>query len=209
MQTGNDLLSRRQSSPWSAERVQKLARYEIEQLRENASALGAPDVVVLCDEALRGLPKSAGKAGPSRNTAKLRRLISRAKAFEARGVRLEDPPSSWGAVRKADGVVVMSLWASAIKLREGVCTYLLWAPNLDGLRPWYDTPAGQERLKHCRLIVEGATAEGLLVHGQALEGRLPEDKTRSVHGVDPETVVRFQVEKHKDEYWAVWGKKRA
>jgi hypothetical protein len=28
-----------------------------------------------------------------------------------------------------------------------------------------------------------------------------------VHGVDPETVLRFKVEKQGDEYWAVWGKK--
>jgi len=27
-----------------------------------------------------------------------------------------------------------------------------------------------------------------------------------VHGVDPETVLRFKVEKQADEYWAVWGK---
>jgi hypothetical protein len=36
---------------------------------------------------------------------------------------------------------------------------------------------------------------------------LPEDKARSVHGVDPETVLRFKVEKRGEEYWAVWGKK--
>jgi hypothetical protein len=49
--------------------------------------------------------------------------------------------------------------------------------------------------------------EGLLVYGEALDGHLPEDKARSVHGVDPETVLRFKVEKRGEEYWAVWGKK--
>jgi hypothetical protein len=30
-----------------------------------------------------------------------------------------------------------------------------------------------------------------------------------VHGVDPETVVSLKVERSGDEYWAVWGRKRA
>jgi hypothetical protein len=195
------------SPPWTLERVRSLAPDEIEQLRGNASALGAHDVVGLCDEASCGLAKRVGnKVAPSRNAAKSSALISRAKAFEARGVRLEATHSSWSAVRKSDGVVVMTLWASAIRLRDGACNYLLWAPNLDGSRPWYDTPAGRERLKHCQLVAEGTTAEGLVVHGEALEGRLPEDKVRSVRGVDPEAVLRFHVEKRNDEYWAVWGK---
>jgi hypothetical protein len=28
-----------------------------------------------------------------------------------------------------------------------------------------------------------------------------------VYGVDPETVVNFQVEQRGEEYWAVWGRK--
>jgi len=83
---------------------------------------------------------------------------------------------------------------------------VLWAPNIDRFRPWSDTASGRERLKHCRLSRERDGAEGLLVYGETLDGHLPEDKARSVHGV-PETVFRFKVEKHGEEYWAVWGKK--
>ena len=39
---------------------------------------------------------------------------------------------------------------------------------------------GQERLKHCRLVMAGAAAEGLLVFGERLEGHMPEEKARSV-----------------------------
>jgi hypothetical protein len=42
-----------------------------------------------------------------------------------------------------------------------------------------------------------------------MEGYIPEDRTRSVHGVDPETVVSLKVERAGEEYWAVWGRKRA
>src|SRR5437016_170442 len=65
---------------------------------------------------------------------------------------------------------------------------------------------GQERLRHCQLVMDGAAAEGLLVFGERLDGHIPEEKARSVHGVDPETVVHFKVEKLGEEYWAVWGK---
>ena len=53
----------------------------------------------------------------------------------------------------------------------------------------------------------GAAAEGLLVFGERLEGHMPEEKARSVHGVDPQTVVHFKVEKRGEQYWAIWGKR--
>jgi hypothetical protein len=46
-----------------------------------------------------------------------------------------------------------------------------------------------------------------LVYGETLDGCLSEDKGRTAHGVDLETVLWFKVEKHGEEYWAVWGKK--
>jgi len=52
-----------------------------------------------------------------------------------------------------------------------------------------------------------ALAEGRLVYGERLDGHVPEDKARSVHGVDPLTVVHLRVEKRGPEYWAVWGKR--
>jgi hypothetical protein len=111
-------------------------------------------------------------------------------------------------VRKSDGAIVMALWADAICSGEGECSYLLWAPNIGGARPWTDKAAGRERLEHCKRAVELGRAEGLLVYGRALDGQLPEDKAYTVHGVDAETVVSFKVELRGDEYWAVWGKTR-
>ncbi len=208
MQPGKEAFRARRSAAWTRERVDNLSKQEIQQLRANAGNLGEQDIVTLCDEALRALPKGGGKRSAAlAKTKKARPLISRGKAFEARGVHLDDARASWGGVRSSDGVVVMSLWADAVKLRDGACNYLLWAPNVNGARPWSDTPSGQERLKHCQLALEGAGAEGLLVFGERLDAYLPEERARSVHGVDPETVLRFKVEKQGDEYWAVWGKK--
>jgi hypothetical protein len=51
-------------------------------------------------------------------------------------------------------------------------------------------------------------AEGLLVQGEPIEGRLPEDRARTVLGIDAETVVHLEVELRGGEYWATWGKKK-
>jgi len=159
---------------------------------------------------LLGCPKEDKARGPTpvRNS-RARHLVSRSEAFQARSVHLEDPRASWGGVRHADGTVVMSLWADAIESRGGSCGYLLWAPNTGGSRPWSDTPAGIKRLEHCKLAMANGVAEGLLVYGEALEGFIPEDRARSVHGADPETVLLFTVEKYGKEYWARWGHKLA
>ena len=103
----------------------------------------------------------------------------------------------------------MALWAEAIESGDGACSYLLWAPNVDGGRPWSDKPPGRERLEHCKRALELGRAEGLLVYGQRFDGHLPEDKAYSVHGVDFETVLMFKVEKRGPEFWAVWGRKAA
>ena len=132
--------------------------------------------------------------------------MSRSRAFEARGVFLLDGRTSWGGIRKSDGTVVVGLWAQSVQSGEGGCSYLLWAPNADGSRPWSDKPGGRERLEHCKLAVKANAAEGVLVYGESLDGMLPEDRARSVHGVDPEIVLRLQVEQRGDEYWAVWGR---
>jgi hypothetical protein len=112
-------------------------------------------------------------------------------------------------VRKSDGAVVISLWADAVGSSEGACSYLLWAPNVAGSRPWSDQPGGKERLEHCKLVLNGGRAEGVLVYGERLEGYLPEDRARSVHGVDPEVVLQLEIERRGEEYWAVWGRKKA
>jgi hypothetical protein len=193
---------------WTLARIEQLSKRDIEQLRDNAEGLGEAAVAALCDQVLKMRPKSAAKRGdlPAPHT-RARHLISRSKAFETRGVFLQDSRSSWSGVRKSDGVVVMSIWAGAVASSDAGWSVLLWAPNLEGTRPWSDLAAGKERLEHCRRAMAHGGAEGLLVYGDALDGRLPEEKARSVHGVDPETVVHFRVEQRGEEYWAVWGRK--
>ena len=193
---------------WTLERLARLDTADLQQLRDNAAGLGAVTVVALCDTALEGRPKARAKRGGAAALPKrARKLISRSKAFQARGVYLPEHDSSWSGVRKSDGAVVMSLWAPAIARAKGGCRQLLWGPNVDGLRPWSDTLAGQERLAHCKLALERGAAEGLLVYGENFDGEAAEHNARSVHGVDPERVVSFRVERHGEEYWAVWGAK--
>lgn len=192
------------AAEWTSERIEKLDRQEMEQLKANAVRLGEEGVAALCDAALANCAK--GRAARTTRTG-VKRLISRRAAFEARGVYLQDPRTSWGGVRKSDGAVVLALWADGVRSRDGGCAYRLWAPNKDGASPWSDTASGQERLKHCELVAAGAPVEGLLVFGESLAGHAPEHKARSVFGVDPETTVRFTVEKLDGEYWAVWGKR--
>jgi hypothetical protein len=196
----------RNASNWTRERIERLARQEIEQLRTNAEVLGEASIAELCSEVLKTLPKRGATGAAAAAVKKGRHLVSRARAFEARGVFLQDMRGSWSGVRRSDGTVVMTLWAKAVQSGDGACSCLLWAPNLGGSRPWSDKAAGRERLEHCRLALKQGWAEGLLVYGEQLDGHLPEDKARTVQGVDPETVVRFKVEARGDEYWAVWGR---
>lgn len=210
MQRPKQVFRSSQSYEWTRERVERLRKPEIEQLRDNAGKLGASEVVVMCEEALRTLPKGGARgARGTRQPKRPRRLVSRIRAFEARGVWLQDPRVSWGGVRKSDGAVVLGIWAEGIESGDGSCRYLLWAPNAGGSRPWSDKAGGKERLEHCKLAVAAPVVEALLVYGETMEGYIPEDRTRSVHGVDPETVVSLKVERAGDEYWAVWGRRRA
>jgi hypothetical protein len=192
---------------WTPERIERLATPEVQQLRENAERLGSEAVVAMCDAALQTRPKSGRRGAAPALPKNARHLVSRSKAFQARGVYLPEADSSWSGVRKSDGTVVMSLWAPAIVSEKGGCSQLLWAPNVNGSRPWSDTPGGRERLEHCRLALQRGGAEGLLVHGQCLDGEVAEHNARSVHGADPERVVLFKVEQRGAEYWAVWGAK--
>lgn len=195
---------------WTAERLSQLTRPELLQLQANAERLAEPELAQRCGAALKDMPAR----GPASSGALARRksdprLVSRAKAFEARGVHLQDPRTSWSAIRKSDGMVVFALWANAVLVRDGECACLLWTPNVEGGRPWSDSAAGRERLEHCKAAAQRGAAEGLLVHGDALEGRLPEDRARSIHGVNPETVIQLRVEAKEGEYWALWGKAAA
>lgn len=208
--SAQDTSKRGQTTGWTLERVGALSIQEIRQLRENAERLNDTGVVALCSQALRCVRPSRDGArrrpGPG---VKARRLMARVKAFEARGVFLADARTSWGGVRKADGRVVMALWADAVESLDGGCRYLLWAPNVDGSRPWSEMPGGRERLEHCKRAAAQGGAEGLLVYGQPLATHLPEHKAFAVHGADAETVLSFEVEQRGAEFWATWGRKAA
>ena len=207
--TLRESFKRGNAEEWTLARIAELSVQEIKQLRDNAERLNEPSLVERCRTALqharshRG-QKTQSKPGPP---IKARRLIARVKAFEARGVFLQDTRSSWSGVRPADGKVVMALWADAIQTAGGRCRYLLWAPNIDGSRPWSDKPAGKERLEHCKRALERGSAEGLLVYGQGLAAYLPEDKAHAIHGADAEIVLTLEVEQVGAEIWAKWGKK--
>lgn len=208
--TERDAFKRGNAEEWTLARIGELSVQEIKQLRDNAERLNEPSVVERCQAALLEARSSSGRAlRKSGVKTKARRLIARVKAFEARGVYLQDTRTSWGGVRKEDGKVVLALWADAVETAEGTCRYLLWAPNVDGSRPWSDKPAGRERLEHCKRALELGSAEGLLVYGQGLAAHLPEDKAHAIHGVDAETVLTFEVEQVGAEFWARWGKKAA
>jgi hypothetical protein len=189
---------------WTRERIEALGTADVRQLRANAEKLSEPGIVGWCDEILQGRPKTG--AGSRTRPKNSKKLISRSKAFELRGVFLQDPGWSRGGVRKADGMVVVTIWAGDVRAADGGCSYLLWSPNVAGSCTWSDTPGGKERLEHCRLALERGEAEGLLVHGSRIEGSLPDDKAESIDGVDPEVVVRMHVEMRGKEFWGTWGK---
>jgi hypothetical protein len=191
---------------WTRERLERLDRQELLNLRDNAQRLGETELTALCDGLLGERPSPGGKSGSAAARKQQHKLVPRSRAFGTRGVYLQDARTSWSGIRKADGVVVMAMWQAAVQAVDGACVCLLWAPNVDGTRPWSDSAAGRERLEHCRAALERGGAEGLLVQGEALDGRLPEDKARTVLGIDTGIVVHFQVEMRGAEYWATWGK---
>jgi hypothetical protein len=197
----------RSSQDWTPERIERLDTSEVRQLRENAEKLGVADVVAACDAVLGARPAANRRTGAGAASKRSRSLVSRQKAFQGRGVYLADAESGWCGVRKDDGAVVITLWAQAVVSSDGGCSQLLWAPNVQGSRPWSDTAGGRERLRHCRLALERGSAEGLIVHGEHFDGDAAEHNARTVYGVEPGQVVNIKVEQRADEYWAVWGAK--
>jgi hypothetical protein len=200
------LLKTGRAELWTRERLERLGRQELLQLAANAERLAEPELAVLCAQVLKQRGTRGTAAAVAASAKRRAKLVPRTRAFQARGVWLQTERTSWSGIRKSDGEVVFGVWADAIDSKSGTCELLLWAPNVDGTRPWSDTEAGLERLAHCKAALERGSAEGLMIHGEALDGHLPEDKARSVHGVDPEIVLRFRIEKRGAEYWAAWGK---
>ena len=176
---------------WPRDRIESLSTLEVRQLGANATRLGETELAAVCNEVLDGRPhghpsvrKAAAKGGA-------RRLLPLADALGRRGVTPRSRAWSCGGVKQSDGMVVFALRAEDVQAAGGASQCLLWSPNADGSRPWSDTPAGRERLEHCRFAEEGGTAEGLLVHGE--------------RGADPHTVLTLRIEKRAEEYWASWG----
>ena len=189
---------------WTAERVGGLSRQEVLQLQANAVRLGEHGLGELCARRLAELPAGGPAAKPNAARRLLEaRLVPRNKAFAARGIWLTDP-RSWSGIRTSDGAAVFALWSGSVRSEDGGCRYLLWAPNIKGGRAWSDTQAGQERLAHCKAALQRGAAEGLLVRGEPLEGWLPEERAKTVLGVDPEVVIALRVEQRGPEYWAAW-----
>lgn len=211
MTTAAEVFKSPRAVQWTRERLDQLGRQELLNLQGNATRLGETELASLCELLLRNGPRR----GPASSGAVPRmkgrhKLLARSRAFGARGVWLQDPRTSWSGIRKVDGMVVIALWQASVQAIDGGCVCLLWSPNSDGVRPWSDSAAGRERLEHCKLALERGAAEGLLVYGAPLEGHLPEDRARTVLGIDAETVIHFRVElRGAGEYWACWGKKRS
>lgn len=195
---------------WTLEKIASLTTPEIRQLRANAERLQEDDICALCAQVLADRPRglAAPRAPAKKKRADGRRLVSRSQAFGMRGVTLANRFWSRSGTT-ATGEVVFSLWAADVQRSATGNSYLLWAPNVDGARPWSDKPAGKERLEHCRKAVTLGTAEGLLVFGTRIEGTLPDEKALSVDGADADSVLTIGVEKRGDEYWATWGGSRA
>ena len=189
---------------WTQERIAKLSSVEIKNLRRNADERGAPEVVALCDLVL-GPQKTAVRTVRRKAKGQGKPLVSRKKAFETRGVKVNNPRWSWGGVRSSDGVPVLTIWQQAIERTDQGSRYLLWAPNVDGARPWSDTAGGKERLEHCRLAIEKGEGEGVLIYGQRHGNDLDLHEASKVDGADADTVIRFKVEMQGEEYWAAWG----
>lgn len=194
---------------WTKDRITALSTPEVRQLRDNALRLAEPEIAALCDEVLDARPHGRSPQRRQARKGGARRLVSRSAALGLRGASLRNAYWSRGGVRWSDGEVVFALWADHVIAADGGCRCLLWAPNLDGKRPWSDKPGGQERLEHCRRALERGHAEGVLVYGEPVEGSLPEDKALSIDGADPDTVLMLRVEKLAGEYWASWGGKAA
>jgi hypothetical protein len=185
------ILPRGRVAKWSKEQIDKLSTPEVRTLLANAERLLETEVAAICNEILDARPRGRPPVRRDKHAPLVRRLVTRRKAFEMRGVSGYNRVWSRGGIG-ADGAVVMTVASDEVEKREGAMRYLLWAPNVDDSRPWSDSPGGKERLEHCRLALERGAAQGLMIYGAR------------VNQVDAENVLSLRVEKHGDEYWATW-----
>jgi hypothetical protein len=185
------ILPRGRISQWSRERIDKLSTAELRALLINAERLKETEVAALCNEILNARPRGHAPARRDKRGLPAHALVTRTKAFELHGVSPRNRTWSRGGVRN-DGAVVLTLRVDEVQPAGVGKACLLWGPNVAGSRPWSDSPGGQERLEHCRMALERGAAEGLLIYGAKTDR------------VDAQTVLKLQVEKRDDEYWATW-----
>jgi hypothetical protein len=197
------LVGRGRVAKWSREQIDRLTTPELRALLENAERLKESEIAAVCGEILDARPRGRPPAARQKRVGPARQLVSRRKAFEMHGAAPASRLWSLGAVR-ADGTVMLMLHADQAQRVEAQQSYPLWAPNVDGSHPWSDSPAGQERLGHCRTALERGAAEGLLMYGKrAAAGAPPKNAGASRPLVDAATVLGLRVEQRGEEYWAV------
>ena len=198
------LLPRGRVSHWSRERLDKLTTPELRALLDNAERLNESEVAALCRELLDARPRGRGPSRRAKHSGVTREgLVTRGKAFELHGVKPRNRMWSRGGVR-ADGAVVLALRVEDVQRAGATSQCLLWAPNTANDRPWSDSPAGQERLEHCRLALERGAAEGLLAYGGAATPAASGAIGGKAERLDAQTVLKLEVERRDEEYWARW-----
>ena len=183
------VLPRGRISQWGREQLDKLSTPELRALLINAERLKETEVAALCTEILDARPRGHAPARRDQRGVPARGLVTRAKAFEMHGVSPRNRKWSRGGVR-TDGAVVLTVRAEEVQEAGARKACLLWGPTLG--EP--DSPGAQERLEHCRIALERGAAEGLLVYSGATKA----DR------VDAQTVLKLEIEKRNDEYWATW-----
>jgi hypothetical protein len=196
------VMPRGRVATWTREQIDKFSTPEVRALLENAERLKETEVAEICNQILDSRPRGHPPAQRSARVQGGLRLVSRAKAFAARGATPASRLWSRGAVR-ADETVVLVLSAEAAEKADGAERYLLWAPNVDASHPWSDTAGGKERLQHCRIALERGAAEGLLMYGKRPPGAATGETGTVRELIDAETVLALRVEKRGEEYWAI------
>lgn len=124
------------------------------------------------------------------NLARSRRL-SRIMAFGAQGVTLKYPLHSWSGLRGDDGVVVVAIRATDVRVDDYGSSCLLWSPAIDP-NGGMERASHLERFEHCSLAVRHGTAEALLAYGK--DAAFAADE-----------VIALRVVRIGNQYWAKWG----
>src|SRR5689334_18986324 len=124
---------------WTIERITGLSSPEVRQLRANAERLQNPEIAARCAEVLKDRPDHDIAVPKSAAQKKGIRFVSRNSAFGLRGATLASRFWSRSAVTRT-GEIMFALWADDTRYDKKGASLLLWAPNVDGSRPWSDKP---------------------------------------------------------------------